>query len=70
MNAIKNVILDEDFIIRSKFFNEDINTKLGFKFLYKENIYYYEFIYNVVDSEFIFEKFGKELIDSYGNKKR
>lgn len=69
LNAIKNVILDEDFIIRSNFFNEDINTKLGFKFLYKENIYYYEFIYNAIDSEFIFEKFGKELIDSYGNKK-
>lgn len=68
VKAIKEALLNENIHLKSNIFNESNVCELGISFVYKEKKYNYEFKYNDVNREFIYEKMSEILYEQSGKE--
>lgn len=70
LKALKNILLNEDFLLTKNFFNDENDLlEISVDFLYNSKKYNYTFKYNVINEEFVYEKFSEIRKDEYSNKK-
>ena len=69
VKAIKETLLNENIHLKSNIFNESNICELGISFLYKEKNYNYEFKYDDVSREFIYEKMSQIIYEQSGKER-
>ncbi|MEG1363134.1 MAG: ATP-binding protein, partial [Clostridia bacterium] len=63
-NAIKNTLLNKKNLIKSNLFEKNNICELGVEFIYQAKKYYYEFRFNSITKEYVYEIFKEIIIDN------
>lgn len=66
--VIKNILLNKKFNLMPNIFNKNPIIELCISFIYENEQYIFEIIYDEVKSEFVSESFSKVLYDAHKNK--
>lgn len=68
VKAIKETLLNENIHLKSNIFNKSNICELGISFIYKDKNYFYEFKYNDLTHEFIYEKMSEIIYEQSGKE--
>lgn len=68
VEAIKETLLNENIHLKSNIFNKSNICELGISFIYKDKNYFYEFKYNDLTHEFIYEKMSEIIYEQSGKE--
>lgn len=69
IRAIRQVILNKKHDLMSNIFTDDQICELGMTFIEQGRVFAYDFKYNVITKEYIYENFNEILKDQYSNEK-
>lgn len=69
IESIKNTLLNQKMTIDSNMFNKSNICELGLSFVYDEKEYNFEYKYNDIKKEYIYEKLTETIKDVHNNEK-
>ncbi len=69
IDTIKNILLNKPANIKRNMFSENLICELGISFISEGQEYSYDFKYDTVNDNYIYERFAKRIKDKYGNEK-
>lgn len=67
--AIRSIIYNNKPDLMPNIFNNNNICEIGFSFLDTDRVFNYEFKYDVINHEYVYEKFSELTTDTYGNEK-